>query len=408
MNIEQNKALWFIMLLLGIVFLGVENSRTGDFDIYYTASTLLFEDQDIYARLYGTPRVFDYFGSPFLTLLISIFTLVPIKLATILFKLLNLILLFRIWKLIEKYLDFKTITIRHHWWVAFSFLAISFPLYRNFHNLQLTIILIYCLLEGLHQIRDKKRDLLGASIIAIGIMTKVSPIVIIPYLIYRRHFKAVSYLIVVFGLLLLLPSLFLGWEKNLGLWASWWEQINPGSEANEFDMNSRKNHGVGAWLASLLIEGIRHEESTLELRRHLIDLTPEKVKYIILTVRLLLAGFMLYFLRSLPFQSQSNKQHQLWEISYLLLVIPLIFPQQRIYNFLFLLPAVSYIIYHLLKATTLSRWIKYLAVIGIVLLNFELILGEFRYYYWHYKLLTYATLIILIPLATIKPSRMNS
>ena len=391
------------MLLLAAFFLLIEYLRTGDFEVYYIASGLLFETDDIYTRLHGDPQVFKYFGSPFLTLLLGVFRIFPLQLAAIVFKLLNLILLFRIWKLIEKYVDLRSITVKQHWWLALSFLAVIFPLYRNFHNLQLTIILIYCVLEGLYQLRDKKRNFLGAVLIGLGIMTKVSPIVIVPYLIYRKHFKAVIYFVIVMAGFVLFPSIFIGWEKNTILWTDWWAQIDPDSEVNAFDMNSRKNHGVSAWLASLFIDGIRHEESTIELRRHLIDIAPESVKAIILMARLFLAGFMLYFLRSLPFRSQNNQLHQLWEISYLLLVIPLLFPQQRIYNFLFLLPAMSYIIYHLLRWPERYKRIRYLAILGIVLLNFELILGAFRYYYWHFKTLTYATIAILIALALIKP-----
>ena len=68
----------------------------------------------------------------------------------------------------------------------------SFLLYTNFYQLQFTIILLYLCLEGMHQIIHEKRNWLGAFLIGLGVIAKIGPIVLLPYLIYRGHFKGVS------------------------------------------------------------------------------------------------------------------------------------------------------------------------------------------------------------------------
>lgn len=411
--IASNKILIIILFIFTVIFTAGEYSRTGDFYIYYVASSFLFSNTDIYNQLYGTPPLFEYYGSPFLTLLLYPFTYIPLPVAALLWKLLNIIILFRTWKLIEKHLDLTALNSRNYkLWVGASFAAASFPIYTNFHSLQLTFIILYCVLEGLHAIGNKKQLLPGAIIIATGILIKIAPFVTIPYLVYRRHFKAALGVGIVLVLLAITPSLFLGWEKNAALWSGWFNQINPQSEVNTYDMNNSKNHGLSAFITALFIKGINHSESPLHIRRHIVDLSPETVKSIILAARLSFIGFMLYFLRSLPFKRQQNKLHQFWEISYLLLVIPLLLPQQRPYNFILLWPAIAYSLYYLIVCMQSKKhnaaWKLYLLIFGLVVFNLELFIGAFREYYWHFKTLTYSTFIIFIVLTMLIPEKLNA
>ena len=100
----------------------------------------------------------------------------------------------------------------------------------------------------------------------------------------------------------------------------------------------------------------------------------------------------LYFLKN---QRESDIQLKLfWEWSYLFLVIHLFFPQQRLYNFLFLLPALSYIIAYQIKKYTVKKkvtWGLFLLFFLMLLFNLELLIGIFRKYLWYHKYMTYAT-----------------
>ncbi len=396
-------------VLLFLIFMIGEYSRLGDFHIYYIASSLLFDSETaIYKKLYGTPAVFEYYGSPFLTLVLHPFTLLPVNAAALLWKLINIIAFIRIWQLTEQYFDIALLTRKkRNVLIVVVFISLSFAVYTNFHSLQFTFILLYTVLEGLNLIYNKNLQNAGALLVSIGILTKLTPVVVLPYLIYRTKFKSVLFIILFTSAFMFLPSLFTGWQKNELLWSEWLAKINPHSDVNTYDMNNSKNHGLSALVASLFIDGINHSESPIHLRRHIVDLNPETVKYILSGVRLFFISLTLYFLQTLPFKSQPDKLHRLWEVSYILLVAPLLLPQQRPYNFLLLLPAIAYCIYFFTIDNKNNLWKITLFISAIIIINLELILGHFREYFWHYKTLTFGTFIILFLLIILHPDKLK-
>lgn len=407
-KILQSPLLFSIFGALGVVFLIFEFHRVGDFSFYYIAAEKVFSVDNIYALKFGDESNFQYFGSPVLTILFHPFTLLPLTLAAVLWKFICLLLLWRCWAIMNLFFQFKFETVKKkRLFELIAFLAIAFILYTNFHLVQLTVFLLYASLEGLYQIQIKKRALLGALLISTSIYTKVSPIVLLPYLLYRKEWKASILIVTFLAALAALPSIFLGWEKSLELWQSWFQSINPVDNNAAFDMNNNKNQGLAAWLSSLLIAEIRHAESSVFIQRYIADLASDTVLKIILTARLSLVAFTLYFLKFPPFIKAQSKLLQFREISYVLLVIPLLLPQQRSYNFLFLWPAIVYIVYGLqtnvfdLKAS--RRWIIAILIFALIVLNLELLLGAYRKYYWHFKTLTYASFFLLGLLAFLKP-----
>lgn len=394
--------------LLTLIFVGFEFNRTGDFSFYYLASERVFDSGNIYQELFGDKSNLNYFGSPVLTLLFQALSWLPISIAAGLWKVLSLIMLWRTWEIMQKFFNLKFENIKHkNRFELMAFAAIAFLLYTNFHLLQLTVFLLFASLEGLYQIQVKKRPWLGALLISTAIYTKVSPIVLLPYLVYRKEWKATVFTFAFMAALAILPTLVLGWEKSIELWQSWFASINPTDTEAAFDMNNNKNQGISSWISSLFIAEIRHSESSVFIKRYITDLKPNTVFYMIQGTRLALVAFTLYFLKFPPFTKVKNTGLHFREISYLLLVIPLIFPQQRSYNFLFLWPTITYLIYGLqtnaFELKSGKKWIMAVLILALIILNLELLLGAYRKYYWHFKTLTYATFILLGLLAFLKP-----
>jgi len=88
------------------------------------------------------------------------------------------------------------------------------------------------------------------------------------------------------------------------------------------------------------------------------------------------------------------------EVSYILLLVPLIFPHQQHYAFLFALPAFSVVAYFLMIKPETYKYRKItVALLILIGLSFDLklLLGEFNAYYDHFKIITYSALL-LIPL----------
>ena len=132
----------------------------------------------------------------------------------------------------------------------------------------------------------------------------------------------------------------------------------------------------------------------------------DSIVFITNGLRLFLAVFTLYFLRTLPFQKAKNNLHRFWEVGYLFLVIPFLFPHQQNYAYFFVYPAVVYLMYVFygkIKERASYRMIDLkdiilLRVLGVsyLMMSAELFLGTFRDFYIDIRLMTWAAILVLV------------
>ena len=101
-NVKSFSAIYFISLLP--IFLVFEFNRKGDIFDYLQASSDLLGSENIFTKLYGTPPSLFCFGYPFLTILLYPFTLIPISIASLIWKLINVVALFRIFQLMDRHI----------------------------------------------------------------------------------------------------------------------------------------------------------------------------------------------------------------------------------------------------------------------------------------------------------------
>ncbi len=412
----RQRILFGLLFVLGVVYLVFEYDHVGDFLVYYQASQNLFLSKNIYAEGYGEMHVLPYYGSPSLAFLLGPFTLLPFPIAAMAWKICSLFFLYRTWLLIESYFDIQALSPREYiWFILISFFSVSFVLYRNFTLNQFTVFLLYVILEGLHLVVDKKKDFLGANLIGLGIVCKMLPLVTIPYFVYRGYRKAALFTILCTLFWVFFPLVFLGWENGSLLLQEWLHTINPNQERHVFDVTTNDIHGLPAFIPILFIEDLGFDQYTLTLRRHIVNLDPQVVKIILHIVRGFFIAFALYFLRSHIFQKETRPQWQLWELGYILTITPLIFPQQRLYAFYFLFPAIAYLTYHIIKynrerleSSGPVPFLFYVYATSILIFNLELILGHFREYYWHFKTVTYSVFVFLYVYAATPPSSISS
>jgi len=88
----------------------------------------------------------------------------------------------------------------------------------------------------------------------------------------------------------------------------------------------------------------------------------------------------------------------LYELSYILLITPLIFPHQQVYGFLLILPATAYILLNVfleVKTKTKVSLRLVLFVIAIIITNSITLFGFMREELFHFKITTYGVLLQL-------------
>ena len=260
---------------------------------------------------------------------------------------------------------------------------------------------MYLGLESIYQEKIKNKQLFAGFLIAFGLFIKLYTIVLIPYFLYRGKFKPVIYSGAFAFLSISATYLIFDIEYVNQLWKGWISQISKNEWDYLLEIEMENNHGIGTLISSLFIVDLPKE--AVPVRNHIIELSKENVYIIICTAKVVLISFTLYFIRTLPFKQAKDKRYFAWEISYLFLVIPLIFPQQRPYNFVLLLPAIYYILTYVNLHQ--KKYVVALLIVSVVLINLELWLGEFREYYTHFKTLTYGSLGLLITLSLSKPAK---
>ena len=359
----------------------------------------IFAGKDAYAIHYVDG--FHYYYSALFAIIIYPLIFLPVYLGNLIWLGLNAFFLYRIIILISRYFDLTILTQKQK--ILFYILPFLFALrftLSNFHNLQITICILYLTLEGLRFIFSGNK-FAGALLIALGINIKLLPVVLIPYLLYRKEFTASFLIIIFYAALLFIPGFILGFAQNNMLIASWWNLINPSNNVHNLDVDERSFHSLSTLLATLLVENVP-DKFALHIRRNIMNISYEHLVLVLNITRLVLVSFTLYFLRTKPFVSTVSKLHRYTEISYLLLLIPLIFPHQQDYAFLFVMPAVFFIIYCLLTMYSILPKIKrnvllFFLSVSYLLCNLSLLFGQYREYYDHFKILTYGVLL-LVPL----------
>lgn len=393
------------LVTVAFVFLFTElQLGRNDFDIFFYAAQDMKAEIDIYSAEYFAG--YHYYYSLFFASILSLFPPEGLIVAKAIWMLLNFMLLYRIWGIIKDFLDFsKPNEHSENWKMKLFGLVLFLICYRfiraNLHFGQVTILILYLCLEGLRAIWNNKWW--GGVLIGLGINIKLLPLVIVPYLLYRGKWKSSLVVIGTFIVLLYLPLLWLRphyWEE---MFASYIRLLHPSQDKHLLDFEEGSFHSLTTWISTLFLEAAR-EHNAIELRRHIVDLPIEVVKGIILFVRVAIVGLTLFYLRGKLFVSQLDKTSLWFEWSWLLAVIPLIFPHQQHYAFLLMMPAIAYVLHRWMMGA-IEKSTKVLFLIVVLVFNLSVLLGAFNSIYNHYKIITIAALFLLWVLWRERPQK---
>jgi Glycosyltransferase family 87 len=394
--------------MLFAVYLVKAATGNGDFKIFLGAAKLVAEGKNPYHEwIFVTEGNFGrYFYSPLWAVMLIPFTWIPQFVSNLIWLLANAFFLYRIGRFLISYAESISLTSRQSLLISAMTIAMSFRfILYNLGMIQMTIFLLWGIMESLH-LFGKDKYLPGGLLLALVINIKLLPLVLLPYLFYRNAFKPLLSTISFSFVLLLLPAMVSGWSFNSFLLSEWWSVINPFNPEHLLE-SELGPHSLTALVPSLLTE----TEGTLEYRRNILNLDNAATNYILNGVRVLLIIFTLFFLRWPPFSKVKFPMQQLQEVSYILLLIPLIFPHQQKYAFLMILPAQFYLACFVVYAfpyqkelMSKTRWTLIVSFMAFSFLLMTLttdgLIGrELNRWTQHYKAITYGALLLMVPLA---------
>ncbi len=395
----NKKIIISIALLLAILFSAISVTDGGDFDVYIYAARVLNNLQNIYLPPFF--KHLQYCYSPFFA-----FLLIPFSnsfvITEFVWLLLSFFMLYRIWNLIVLFLNFSDLEKKQYRWLLILTIILSFQFIKyNVSLIQITIYLLWSSLESLNLFL-KNKYILGSFILALAISIKIIPIVIFPYLIYRKYFKESALILLFIGLFMFMPSLYLGVHLNNYMLLKWWNVINPLNNNRLIETDLSYSYGLSSLVPVYL--------SSFKLNEQLMTIFINASKLIVISCSFL-------FFRTLPFKKNTNKIGVYWEYSYLLLVIPMIFPQQNKYEFLFVLPMIIYLLLFFIRYWNIlikSQMYKFHFILFcIAMLPFSPFYGsdilgrKFFNLTQHFRILTIASLLVIIIALACNPYRMN-
>lgn len=322
------------------------NEPGCDWILYKNVAQLFHDGLSVYHVLipmYPTSSTY-YLYSPVFAFALYPITFIPFTLAYTLWNMIKVILLYRTFKILAGVVGFNKLDARtksYFIFILFAFL-LRFLLY-DFDLGQLTVFLLWLMVEGWNQLQRGK-ILLATLLLSAGLFIKMFSIIFIPYLIYKRKFRALLFLMSWITFFALLPFAFYNFSYVVNSYKEWVEVINP---ANPNAENLSRLHvqdlhtAIPAWY-NQLSEWFHHFFQFND-----IDVNVLKV------ISFLIIGIFISILLLLPkkknFHSLPSYELEWVEISYMLGIIPLIFPLQQKYTFIFMMPVLIRIINNLLN-----------------------------------------------------------
>lgn len=415
MNNSVKNKIYFLLATAVLTYVVLKSySMQGDFDVYLYAAQQLSAKENIYSN----NPFNNYLYSPFFALLLKPILIFGFPVARVIWALINVLLTVRLWKLIHGFvkqsLSIKT-KLTFYWVLGVIIISAGF---WN-HNLilgQMTIFILWLTIEGLHNIVNRDKNVLGGLLLGLGIVIKIVPILGLFYLFLKGKFKAIPMTIVVVMAGLIIPSVFIGHNYNVDLLHKWGETINPKHKKYVFE----DNNGTVSLNATLPAYFYDFEEAgtrKVTLPRQISSIPHDTLLKVLQILRLMVTASLviLVFYRYKQRDATLKNLYFFWEVSYLMLISILIFPHQQKYVLMYFVPAAAYMIlytlYYFNTKKELSLKYKFIAVTSVVLLFFASIMGRDivgKYViniYDHYHVSGLMVLVFLLFLIAVKPNQ---
>ena len=243
------------------------------------------------------------------------------------------------------------------WLILTALCSLSY-ITHNFNLGQINILILWMTMEAVIRVMDNK-TISGSGILALGINIKIIPLLAGFYLLCKGKIKSSFFTGAIVVLSLAIPILFVGWSGNIELHKNWFNTINPSGEKYAIE-NDNGCHSLNALIPAFFYEftaektpntGI--ENTYFGYERIITKMSMKQVTTLLLISRLLaVLVLVLFILRNR--KTNHPKMKMMWEIAALCLVTFLIFPHQKKYALIYILPAMAYMI--LYAVLVIQHW----------------------------------------------------
>ncbi len=319
--------------------------KTKDYPLWYWAGRQVLTGGDLYVL--DDQRTFGFLYPPFAAVLMA-----PLSLFGRTFSILCVILLnLASWR--------AAVTLSDRlcgergpkaWWVVALPSLLSMPLIVDTFNLgQPNLMLLALMLAGLALLQSERQWSAGAMF-ALATALKAFPVAVLPYLLWRRRWRAAAAMAIGVGVfLLIVPAPFRGFERNLQEMKTWSQGMVLSASRDGFGQRpqqnwSWENNSIIA-VAHRLLRPVNAEAidpSAKPIYVNVLNLSYQQANLVLLAI----AGLIgVGFCAVLPPERRRTPRSDAAEFAILLSLMTIASPLARAYYFVWLLFPVTVLVY---------------------------------------------------------------
>ena len=385
-----------LYVVLAIVVLGFFRNtyRKGmnDFRVVHRAATRVLHQDNLYNF---DDQHYLYKYSPSFAVLVAPIGLLPFSIAKLIWILGMCICLFLImrWskmmiigdKSPPAYLFLLTLLFTSKFWVREMWLGQTDLLMLVF-----IFLFIFC--------TDKGKRVLAGFFLALAVIVKPTPLIFVPYLLYKRRLKPVVSLAVVSAVLVFLPSFVYGIPGNLGLLSGWKTVMSVSSPPL---LASDVNQSLFGFFYRFL--------TPTPFQVNILSLSYTVVNLLIYASALGLFIFLLFLnRRSESVQNGLANGKECIEYSLLLIFMTLFSPLGWFQNYCSSILAYMLLIYYVMCTRFRDRFVSLLLLASFVLvdfINFELVGRRINDLSLYLSFIVFGIFLVIVCLSRLRLSR---
>ena len=320
------------------------HGKGKDYPLWYQVGRLVLTGGDLYPK---TGQIFAFLYPPFAAVLLAPFSLFGRAVSILCIDLVNVASWWVAAKLSGRLADApddKT------WWVVALPSVLALPFIWDMYDLgQPNLMLLAMVLAGLVLLSDRREWSAGAMFGAAAAL-KAFPVAILPYLIWRRRWRAAaSTVVAIAAFLLVVPAPFRGFERNLDEVKTWAAGMVFSASEKGFGQRPDQNWG---WKNNSII-AVTHRyvrpinaeaenPKAAPLSVNVVDLTYDQANIVLAVVAALLG---LGFVIALPPEKRRTPASDAAEYALLIALMTIASPLARAYYFVWLLFPFTVLVY---------------------------------------------------------------
>jgi len=397
---NKRKVELIVYLLLALFLFGYLRIcffRMTDFKVTQRTAVRVLEKEEIYDFEDGH---YLYKYPPFFAALFSFLGFFPLPYAKIFWIFLMIFCLLGIAR-IGKYLVLNQRSPPPFFYLL-SFLMIGKFILRELELGQTDFLQLFLIFTFLYFLQ-KNKQVLSGLFLGFSVMIKPTPLIFVPYLLFKKRYYSVFFTFVFVLLFLFLPAIFWGFENCLILHKKWYQIL---SSSSPILLASESNQSVFGLFYRFFVspEHVVFKEYNVNL----LGLSPSLANILVYGIFLGSYIFLLY-LNKLSERVKSPLTHskQAIEYSFLLVFMSLFSPLGWIQNFSSSILATMILAFYSLKTNFKDKWITFLLVLSFVLsnaINFETVGEGLNLLSLYCSFITFGTILLLLGLSKLRIS----